>query len=171
MSRPPSLSAAASDRAQDAHGHSGTNLTAPVRPEHGAAVERSSEAAAHRAATAVAHAASDIRQLGVASAREAALLEVRVGDAKALNQRAQLGRGALVGHNHRFNPRSAARNDRRHASRSPGRSSVGTIAVQRSGTWPMVSGACRRARTLRDEVVVLRDRTEGDTERRIESVP
>ena len=36
MSRPPSLSAAASDRAQDAHGHSGTNLTAPVRPEHGA---------------------------------------------------------------------------------------------------------------------------------------
>lgn len=42
----PWLSAAAPGRAQDARGHSGTNPTAPVRPEHGAAVERISAAAA-----------------------------------------------------------------------------------------------------------------------------
>lgn len=41
MSRSPSLSAAASGGAHDALRHSGTNPTAPVRPEHGAAVERS----------------------------------------------------------------------------------------------------------------------------------
>ncbi len=41
MSRPPLHPAAASGGAQDAHRHSGTNPTAPVRPEHGAAVERS----------------------------------------------------------------------------------------------------------------------------------